>query len=607
MRYDNWWVATGQAPPIETHPLYPDIGQQAGAATWRCVECHGWDYKGADGAYASGPHYTGIGGVLGSTLTPEQQFDLIKNDHAYGDAGLADQDIWHLVEFLQNHLVEVDDYVSPDGQFFGDPNEGRFGFLAEHGYYSCAQCHGEDGAVPAGVAANDPRAFLHKVRFSDPVGVMSSTLLTGGDAMAASDIGSYLQAGLPGPSYAGDEACMNCHADFPEEGFFEGYMGTGHPWKLVHTAGQVPDQDTWPRNPPPPLPVAGGEQLEWSDVEYVIGNHFWQTRFIGRDGYLITGDADEQTQWNLYSQSWAPFFAGQDRPFACGSCHVTGYDATGHQLGLPAIAGSWEQDGVRCEACHGPSGDHVEWPVQMSPPGGRDCAECHTSDGQNRIRWKNGFLIQHVQAESLAHSPHADRMECSTCHNPHRSTVYREGGVITECTDCHPGDASNNNFQVAGMPSVGCVDCHMPKAARTSEAHGPYRGDGRAHIFQITTSPMMASENTYQEGGMTFWRTNQRGQAYVTLDYACLGCHEQIGDPLTLAEASAFATGIHARVDGPDCPADVNGDGLLDLRDIGLFVDAFLAEDPLADLVPDGLFDLQDIAAFTSSFLAGCP
>ena len=51
--------------PEQSHPLYPADGEYAAKpkANWRCKECHGWDYKGRDGAYAKGSHYTGIKGI----------------------------------------------------------------------------------------------------------------------------------------------------------------------------------------------------------------------------------------------------------------------------------------------------------------------------------------------------------------------------------------------------------------------------------------------------------------------------------------------------------------------------------------------------------------
>ncbi|MBZ0173483.1 MAG: hypothetical protein K8E66_13955, partial [Phycisphaerales bacterium] len=56
----------------------------------------------------------------------------------------------------------------------------------------------------------------------------------------------------------------------------------------------------------------------------------------------------------------------------------------------------------------------------------------------------------------------------------------------------------------------------------------------------------------------------------------------------------------------PDCPADMNDDGVLDLADVNAFVAGFTSQDPIADLTGDGVFDLADINAFVTSFLAGC-
>jgi endonuclease/exonuclease/phosphatase family metal-dependent hydrolase len=58
----------------------------------------------------------------------------------------------------------------------------------------------------------------------------------------------------------------------------------------------------------------------------------------------------------------------------------------------------------------------------------------------------------------------------------------------------------------------------------------------------------------------------------------------------------------------PVCPADLNGDGLLDLSDLNAFVAAFTNQQPPADLAPPaGVYDLADLNAFVAFFVAGCP
>ena len=57
----------------------------------------------------------------------------------------------------------------------------------------------------------------------------------------------------------------------------------------------------------------------------------------------------------------------------------------------------------------------------------------------------------------------------------------------------------------------------------------------------------------------------------------------------------------------PDCPADLNGDGLADFLDISAFLIAFANLEPLADLNDDGNYDFLDISAFLIAFADGCP
>jgi hypothetical protein len=346
-------------------------------------------------------------------------------------------------------------------------------------------------------------------------------------------------------TYVGDSACMGCHANMPEAGFFDAYMNSGHPWKILHTNGEEPSADTWPHTPVPPLPVVDGAQLEWSDIEYTVGNFFWKTRYMNHDGYLVTGAEGETTQWNLQTEEWVGYSAGTLKPFNCGRCHTTGYDPEGDsQHGLEGIVGSWEQDGVRCEACHGPSSNHISNPNNVQTPGGSACSACHYRDSEFRMPWSGGFMKHHQQSEDLTHSPH-DFMTCMSCHNPHRSTVYNDGGMTASCLTCHPGNEDNGYYVVEEMENLSCKDCHMPPMGKSANVHGEYVADVRSHLFQVMTDAVYAEDNTYDVDGNLFWNQEDDGNAFVTLDYACLGCHIQINEPLTLSEAADFAQNIH--------------------------------------------------------------
>ena len=76
-------------------------------------------------------------------------------------------------------------------------------------------------------------------------------------------------------------------------------------------------------------------------------------------------------------------------------------------------------------------------------------------------------------------------------------------------------------------------------------------------------------------------------------------------------DASASGLGIAevalvANIVPRSCPADLNGDGLLDFFDVSAFLDLFSDGDLAADFNGDNLLDFFDISAFLQAFDAGC-
>ncbi|MCC5822812.1 MAG: S8 family serine peptidase [Phycisphaerales bacterium] len=57
----------------------------------------------------------------------------------------------------------------------------------------------------------------------------------------------------------------------------------------------------------------------------------------------------------------------------------------------------------------------------------------------------------------------------------------------------------------------------------------------------------------------------------------------------------------------PTCPADLNGDGVLNFFDISTFITLFNAQDPIADWNNDGVFNFFDISEYLAAYNAGCP
>jgi predicted CXXCH cytochrome family protein len=138
----------------------------------------------------------------------------------------------------------------------------------------------------------------------------------------------------------------------------------------------------------------------------------------------------------------------QGKPGACLVCHTTGYD--------PAT-GTWQEDGVACEACHGPmkAGHPKEpMPVDRSPD---LCARCHSD---SRFDWQDWQGSTHFQRG----------MNCTTCHDPHGASLkvskpldgsaeYTDASQL--CITCHKDVSMDFPYSQHHQRGVSCIDCHV--------------------------------------------------------------------------------------------------------------------------------------------------
>lgn len=209
--WDQWWTVLGGDAPTDTFPLYTKTrGTQTGATTWRCQECHGWDYRGSQGAYASGPHFTGVAGVFDRVpgRTNQELFDAIQSgtppasggsaltgtDHAFAGE-LTSYQVSELVRFLREGLVDTREVITTGGRAIGDAQAGAALYAAASSdpavaVGQCALCHGGDGkAIDMGdggspeflgtVADSDPWRTLHRMRWGAPGTSMPGAVVNG--------------------------------------------------------------------------------------------------------------------------------------------------------------------------------------------------------------------------------------------------------------------------------------------------------------------------------------------------------------------------------------------------------------------------------------------
>jgi mono/diheme cytochrome c family protein/rubredoxin len=170
--YDDWQVHTGGQRQALPHPAYPPKAYYANSAneTWRCKECHGWDYKGDQGQYGKGIHATGIKGIRTMAGTdPVKTIAVLRGTSHYYGAVLKHRDLQDLANFVSYGQTDMDTVIDPKtGLSRGDAARGQ-----AHYRTMCAGCHGLDGYFVAKrhvgkVSRGDPWHSLHNMLNGHP-------------------------------------------------------------------------------------------------------------------------------------------------------------------------------------------------------------------------------------------------------------------------------------------------------------------------------------------------------------------------------------------------------------------------------------------------------
>lgn len=396
-------------------------------------------------------------------------------------------------------------------------------------------------------------------------------------------------------TYVGSNACAGCHgaADLSGSGdnIFDEWTNSGHPYKFNQViGGNPPDypnfvvnfEDGW----------MSGLGADWDDISGVIGGFGWKARFVDNEGF-IAGTASSlvnpgagHNQLNFFGgveHGWVNYEAGTENKrynYSCFRCHTTGPSTEGSWLDGMEL-GDFAEQGIGCEACHGPASDHVanafadpplidrvyEFDInngnglggEMADPNGDDinfmCGTCHNRNFDTAIDAGGGFVKHHEQWDEFSATRHSEMgFNCTTCHNPHKRVIWEGEGISMQCQTCHPSNVAVNNHPV----DLDCMDCHMPYAAKSGTTIGEsgFRGDVRSHLFAITSS----AESMFNEAG-NYVRDDEERSASLDLQHACLGCHNDDPDDdvpdKSAEELVQFASTMHENKDGEYVGSDV--------------------------------------------------
>jgi len=228
--YDKWWITSNTlSDPVTTHALWPASNTKiSGSDTWRCKECHGWDYRGRDGAYKEGKHASDIIGIVNTESAIMQQstaaqiytFLKTNTDHGFASGNFSDTEFYAATKFVMTMRAEVEASASPISFISdstklatGDANNGKSVYESTQGSCSASNCHGADGkaldfvdgddkvlpnSFVHNVAQENPWEFIHKVRFgvAQMPDLYSSPSAEVNSVEAAVDLLAYAQTAL---------------------------------------------------------------------------------------------------------------------------------------------------------------------------------------------------------------------------------------------------------------------------------------------------------------------------------------------------------------------------------------------------------------------------
>lgn len=278
-------------------------------------------------------------------------------------------------------------------------------------------------------------------------------------------------------AYKGNMMCKMCHNGLEKhKPIIEAFDKTAHPKALQKASAEGAIVGDFSTNP----------LFKKEDVAWVLG------KGRNKQAYLDANFKVFGAMWDVKEKKWKKAQEA-DGLTQCIACHTTGFD--------PATK-KWIQDGVTCEACHGPGGDHIGKmgnkafivnPKNLDPvKKGMICGQCHSAgkDPTGKLPHPVGFrpgmdlTKTFVDAKPTApgdnqqysehlQSKHAQvGTNCTTCHSPHSNGATGKSQLKTpvneQCLACHAAkivDMKTHAPQAA--PDATCATCHMHQGVHT--------------------------------------------------------------------------------------------------------------------------------------------
>lgn len=251
------------------------------------------------------------------------------------------------------------------------------------------------------------------------------------------------------------------------------------------------------------------------DIAFAVGAGRYAQHYlyeVDRNEYMVL-----PAQWNTVTETWEALPLGEEWPseaydweINCAYCHTTGFEVERDR---------WEDDGVQCEACHGPGSLHADLADDAgrnpndeelvalraaiyNEPDPQMCGQCHSQGtGPDDHPYPAGYIpgtdlhaiYELVPDDSAAHwwtTGHAREkyMQYNEwLHSSHSTSLadMRESeAAAVECLTCHSEDARRTASLIEAVEEgdregeplepltvetaqwgVTCTSCHNPHTA----------------------------------------------------------------------------------------------------------------------------------------------
>lgn len=356
----------------------------------------------------------------------------------------------------------------------------------------------------------------------------------------------------PEREFVGSRLCLGCHRDVGPA-----HLESRHALTLAAAADEGAVLGDFTQASDALTVQLPGEDapraVTLDDIAYAVGTGRTVQRYLvaveaegNEDEAAQTGYLVLPFEWNAVSAQWQPYTLADEWPAPeydwedrCAGCHVTGYALD---------EGTWLEDGVQCETCHGPGSDHIAVvrardasPDDISAsivlsPDSAICGACHSQgttadghpfpvdyvagedllDGFSLVPlddaahwWPSGHASKkYMQFNEWLNSTHATSLEglrssehaedaCLVCHSADGAwalavTADTEEGESTEEVE----ETSAAVTVETAVYSVECASCHAIHQPATGE-------DGEPLEFLLSTEPYAMCVACHQDTDVT--------------------------------------------------------------------------------------------------------